>query len=49
MQVLELVHRLELDHVQAVRQDAVRLALEQVLALISRNMRYGREYICAMR
>ncbi|KAL8419057.1 hypothetical protein RB594_002311 [Gaeumannomyces avenae] len=49
VQVLELVHSGELGHVQAVGQDTVRLALQQVLALVRRDMGYGREHIARVR
>ena len=34
MQVLELVHSLELDDVETVRQDAIRFALQQMFRLV---------------
>ena len=49
VQILELVHRLEFDHVQAVWKNAVWLALQQVLALVCGDMRHGREDIGAVR
>jgi hypothetical protein len=45
MQVLELVSCRELLDVQAVGQNTVRLALEQMLTLVSSDMRYGCEDI----
>lgn len=38
VQVLEFVHRLELDDVQAVGNDTVRLSFEQMLRLVRRDM-----------
>lgn len=48
VQVLELVGSAELLDVQAVGKDTVRLALEQVLALVSSDMGYGGEDICCV-
>lgn len=45
MQVLELVHRLELYDVETVRKDAVRLALQEMLRLVGSDVRDGREDI----
>jgi hypothetical protein len=47
--VLELVHRRELGDVEAVGDDAVRLALEQVLGLVSGDVRDGREDVGRVR
>ena len=49
VQVLELVHSLEFDDVETIGQNAVWLALEQVLRLVSGNMRDCGENIGAMR
>ena len=49
VQVLELVHRLELDHVETVREDPIRLALQQVLALVRRDVRHRREHVRTVR
>ena len=48
MQVLELVDGRELGHVQTIGQHTVGFALEQVLALEGRDMRYGGENVTAM-
>lgn len=48
MQILELVHCLELDDVEAVRNYSVRLPLQQVLSLVRGDMGYGREDVSAM-
>jgi len=34
MEILELVHGLELDDVQAIWQDAIRFSLQQMLGLV---------------
>lgn len=49
MKVLKFMHRLEFNNIKPVRQDAVRLALEEVLALICSDMRHSCEDVCAMR
>ena len=49
VQVLELVHRLELDNVETVGQDAVGLALQEMLGLVCSDMRHRREYVSAVR
>lgn len=49
VQVLELVHRLELDDVETVREDAIGLVLEQVLALVRGDVRNRREHVRAVR
>ena len=49
MQILELVDRGEFLDVQPVRQDTVRLALEQMLTLERRDVRHGRENVGRMR
>jgi hypothetical protein len=49
VQVLELVHRLELDDVEAVREHAVGLALEEVLGLVRGDVADGREHVRAVR
>ncbi len=38
VQILELVHGLELDHVQTVREYAIGLTLEQVFRFIGRDV-----------
>ena len=48
VKVLELVHRLELDDVQTVRENAVWFPLEQVLRLVSSDMGDRRENVGAM-
>ena len=48
MQVLELVHGLELDDIQPIRQYPVGFPLQQMLTLISSDMRYSREHVCTM-
>ena len=49
VQILELVHRLELNHIETVREDPIRLALQQVLALVRRDMRHSREHVRTVR
>lgn len=49
VQVLELVHGAELCDVEAVGEHAVGLALEQVLALVGRDVRDGREDVARVR
>lgn len=49
MQILELMHRLELHHVQPIRQHPVRLPLQQMLRLVRRDMGHRREHVRAMR
>lgn len=41
MQVLEFVHRLELDNIQTIWQDAIWFTFQQMLALIRGDMRHG--------
>ena len=48
VQVLELVHRAELDHVQPVRQDPVWFPLQQMFALVRCNVADSRENIGAV-
>lgn len=45
VQVLELMHGLELDDVQTIRKHPVRLPLEQMFTLVRRDMRHGREHV----
>jgi hypothetical protein len=45
MQVLELVHRLELDDIESIRQHPVRFPLQQMLTLVRSYMRYSSKYI----
>ena len=49
VQILELVHRLELDDVETVREHSIGLPFEQVLAFIGGDVRHGREHIGAVR
>lgn len=49
MQVLELVHSAELGDVETVGQHAVRLALEEVLALVGGDVGDGREDVAGVR
>jgi hypothetical protein len=48
MQVLELVHCLELDNIESIRQHPVRFPLQQMLTLVRSYMRYSSEYIGAV-
>ncbi len=48
MQVLELVHGLELDDVETVRQDTVGLAFEEMLGLVGGDVADGSEDVCAV-
>ena len=48
VQVLELVHGRELDHVEAVREHAVGLALQEVLALVGGDVRDGCEDVAGV-
>ena len=48
VEILELVHRLELDDVEAVWQDAIGLALEQVLGLVRGDVRDSGEDVSTM-
>lgn len=48
MQVLELVHGRELDNVQTVRQNTIRLALQQMLGLVGSDVGDGRKDITAV-
>lgn len=48
MQVLELVHRLELDNIKTVRYDTVGFALEKVLGFVRGDVRDGCENIRTM-
>lgn len=43
MQVLELVHRLELDDVQSIGNHSVGFALEEMLRLVCSDMGHGGE------
>lgn len=49
MQILKLMHRLELDHIQPIREHPIRFPLQQMLTLIRRNMRHRCEHIRTMR
>ena len=49
MQILELMHRLKLDHIQPIRHNAVGLPLQQVLGLIRGNMADSRKHVGAVR
>jgi len=48
VQILELVHRLELDDVEPVGQYTIRLALQEVFRLVRRDVRHGRKHVRAM-
>lgn len=48
VQILELVHGLELDHIKSIRQYSVRFPLEQMLTLICGDVGNGGKDICAM-
>jgi hypothetical protein len=48
MQILELVHSLELDDIKAIRDYAVWCALEQVLGLVGSDVRDSSENIRTM-
>lgn len=48
MQVLELVHCLELDDVETVGHDPVRLAFQEMLRLVRRDVGDGREDVRAV-
>jgi hypothetical protein len=48
VQVLELVHSLELDDVQPIGEYPIWLPLEEMLAFVRRDMRHGREHVSAM-
>lgn len=48
MKVLEFVHRLELDDIETVREDAVRLSLEQMFALVGGDVGDGGEDVGAV-
>lgn len=48
MEVLKFVHCLELDNIQTVGKDTVRLALQQVLRFVCGDVRDSCEDICAM-
>lgn len=49
VQILELVHGGEFDHVETVGEYAIRLSLEQMLGFVCCDMRNGRKYVRAMR
>ena len=49
MKVLELVHRLELHHIEAVRKDAIRLPLQKMLRFVRGDVRNGGEDIGTVR
>lgn len=49
MKILELVHCLELDYIQAIWKDAIWLSLQKVLALPCGDSADCGEYICAVR
>ena len=48
MKILEFMHCLELDDIQTVRKDSIRFSLEEMLALVSSDMRDSGEDICTM-
>jgi hypothetical protein len=49
MEILELVHSLELDDIETVRKNAIRLSLEKMLALVGGDMRNGGENVRTVR
>ena len=49
VQVLKFVHRLELDDIQAIRQDAIRFPLEQMFRLVCCDMGHCRKHIRTVR
>lgn len=49
MQILEFMHRLELDDIQAIRQDAIRFPLEQMFRLVCCDMGHCRKHIRTVR
>lgn len=49
MQVLELVHGLELGHVETVGQDTIRLSLEEMLAFVGCDVTDGGEDVRGVR
>ena len=49
MQILELMHRLELDHIQPIGKDTIRFPLQQMLRFVRGNMRHRRKHIRTMR
>ena len=49
VQILELVHRLEFDDVESIGKDTVRLALEEMFALVRGDVRHGCKYVCTVR
>lgn len=49
MEVLKFVHRLELDDIETVGEDAIRFAFEKMFTFISSDVRNGREDISAVR
>ena len=49
MQILELVHSLELDDIETVGEDAIRFPLEQVLGFVGGDVGDRRENVGAMR
>lgn len=48
VEVLEFVHSLELDDVQAIGKNTIRFPLEEMLGLVSGNVRNGGEDIGAV-
>lgn len=49
VEVLEFVHSLELDDVETVRKNAIRLPLQKMLALVGGDMRNGGENVRTVR
>ena len=49
MKILEFMHCLELDYIQAIWKDTIRLSLQKVLALPRSDSADGRKHICAVR
>lgn len=48
MQILELVHGLELNDVETIRENTIRLALEKVLGFVSGDVRNRSEHVGAV-
>lgn len=48
MQILELMHGLELNNIKAIRYNTVWFALKQMLGLVSSDVGDGSEDICTM-
>jgi len=48
MQIMELVHGLELDDIQAIWQDAIRFSLQQMLQLVCNDVGDSGKNVCIM-